>query len=48
MNKGQLLLRKAKKIIPGGNQLLSKRSEIFLRDCGQLIIKKLKAAKFGT
>ena len=27
---GQKLLKKAKKIIPGGNQLLSKRSEIFL------------------
>ncbi len=30
MNKGQKLLKKAKKIIPGGNQLLSKRSEMFL------------------
>ena len=30
MNKGQQLLKKAKKIIPGGNQLLSKRSELFL------------------
>ena len=29
-NKGQKLLSKAKKFIPGGNQLLSKRSEIFL------------------
>ncbi|MDC6477649.1 aminotransferase class III-fold pyridoxal phosphate-dependent enzyme [Candidatus Pelagibacter sp.] len=29
MNKGQKLLKKAKKIIPGGNQLLSKRAEIF-------------------
>ena len=32
MNKGQKLLRKAKKIISGGNQLLSKRSEIFLTE----------------
>ena len=29
-NIGQTLLNKAKKIIPGGNQLLSKRSEFFL------------------
>jgi len=29
-NSGQKLLNKAKKIIPGGNQLLSKRSEFFL------------------
>ena len=29
-NLGQKFLKKAKKIIPGGNQLLSKRSEIFL------------------
>ena len=32
MNRGQKLLKKAKKIIPGGNQLLSKRSEMFLPD----------------
>ena len=30
INIGQKLLKKAKKIIPGGNQLLSKRSEMFL------------------
>ena len=29
---GQKLLKQAKKIIPGGNQLLSKRSEMFLPD----------------
>ena len=29
-NSGAELWRKAKKIIPGGNQLLSKRSEQFL------------------
>ena len=29
MNKGQKILKTAKKIIPGGNQLLSKRSEMF-------------------
>ena len=31
-NKGQKLWKKAKTIIPGGNQLLSKRSELFLPD----------------
>ena len=30
INRGEKLLRKAKKVIPGGNQLLSKRSERFL------------------
>ncbi len=30
INKGEKLLRKAKSLIPGGNQLLSKRSERFL------------------
>ena len=30
LSKSQKLLKKAKKIIPGGNQLLSKRSEMFL------------------
>lgn len=32
MNKGQLLYKKAKFLIPGGNQLLSKRPEMFLPD----------------
>jgi len=32
MNKGTELWNKAKKIIPGGSQLLSKRSELFLPD----------------
>ena len=32
MSKGQKLWKKAKKIIPGGNMLLSKRSEMFLPD----------------
>ena len=30
MSKGQKLWRRARKIIPGGNMLLSKRSELFL------------------
>ncbi|MBI5223485.1 aminotransferase class III-fold pyridoxal phosphate-dependent enzyme [Candidatus Micrarchaeota archaeon] len=32
MNSGQELWKKAKKLIPGGSQLLSKRSEMFLPD----------------
>ena len=46
MNKGQNLYRKAK-IIPGGNQFLSKRPEMFLPDQWPAIIKKQKDAKFG-
>ena len=30
LDKGPKLWEKAKKLIPGGNQLLSKRSELFL------------------
>ena len=42
MNKGQKLLNKAKKIIPGGNQLLSKRSEMFLPGYWPTYYKKAK------
>ncbi len=45
MNKGQILLKKAKKIIPGGNQLLSKRSEIFLPGVWPTYYKKAKGYK---
>jgi len=45
MNKGQKLLKKAKKIIPGGNQLLSKRSEIFLPGMWPTYYKKAKGCK---
>ena len=45
MNKGQQLLKKAKKIIPGGNQLLSKRSEIFLPGLWPNYYKKAKGCK---
>ena len=46
--KGQKLWIKAKKIIPGGNMLLSKRSEMFLPDLWpSYFSKKLKAVKFG-
>ena len=30
INLGQKLLKEAQRVIPGGNQLLSKRSEMFL------------------
>lgn len=45
MNKGQKLLDKAKKIIPGGNQLLSKRSELFLPGHWPTYYKKAKGCK---
>ena len=45
MNTGQKLLKKAKKIIPGGNQLLSKRSEIFLPGFWPVYYKKAKGCK---
>ncbi len=45
MNKGQQLLKEAKKIIPGGNQLLSKRSEIFLPGFWPTYYKKAKGCK---
>lgn len=45
MSKGQKLLKRAKKIIPGGNQLLSKRSEIFLPGQWPSYYKKAKGSK---
>lgn len=42
LNKGQTLLKKAKEIIPGGNQLFSKRSELFLPDLWPAYYKKAK------
>mgnify|MGYP001300972826 CR=1 FL=1 len=45
MNKGQKLLIKAKKMIPGGNQLLSKRSELFLPGLWPTYYKKAKGCK---
>ena len=41
-NKGQELWNKAKKIIPNGNMLLSKRPELFYLTDGQLTIQKAK------
>ena len=45
VNTGQKFLIKAKKIIPGGNQLLSKRSEIFLPDQWPNYYKKAKGCE---
>ncbi len=45
MNKGQALLKKAKKIIPGSNGLLSKRSEMFLPGLWPAYYKKAKGCK---
>ena len=46
MNKGQLLLRKAKKIISWRKStFIKKEVKYFSRDCGQLIIKKAKGCK---
>lgn len=44
-NSGQKLWEKAKRIIPGGNQLLSKRSEIFLPDLWPSYYKTAKGCE---
>lgn len=44
-NKGTLLWSEAKKIIPGGSQLLSKRSEMFLPTNWPAYFKKAKGVK---
>lgn len=43
-NTGQKLWRKAKKLIPGGNQLLSKRAEMFLPEQWPAYYSKAKGA----
>jgi glutamate-1-semialdehyde aminotransferase len=45
MGKGQDLYRKAKKLIPGGNQLLSKRPEMFLPDNWPAYYKKARGCE---
>ena len=45
LNSGQLLWHKAKKIIPGGNQLLSKRPEMFLPDIWPTYYSKAKGCE---
>ena len=42
---GQKLWKKAKKIIPGGNQLLSKRAELFLPDYWPAYYKRAKGCE---
>ena len=44
-NSGQNLWKRAKEIIPGGNQLLSKRSEIFLPNHWPSYYKKAKGCE---
>ena len=45
MGKGQKLWKKAKKIIPGGNMLLSKRAEMFLPNQWPAYFSKAKGCK---
>ena len=45
MGKGQELYKKAKKLIPGGNMLLSKRPEMFLPDQWPAYFSKAKGCK---
>ena len=45
MNKGQKLYKKAKKLIPGGTMLLSKRPEIFLPEFWPSYFSKSKGSK---
>ena len=45
MGKGQDLYKKAKKLIPGGNMLLSKRPEMFLPDQWPAYFSKAKGCK---
>ena len=42
MNKGQKLWKRAKDIIPGGNMLISKRSDFLLPDYWPSYYKKAK------
>ena len=44
-NKGARLWKEAKKIIPGGNQLLSKRAEMFLPELWPAYYKKAKGCR---
>ena len=48
MKKSQKLYSKAKKLIPGGTQLLSKRPEMLPLTNGRLITKKQRVAKSMT
>lgn len=48
MKKGPTLYKKAKKIIPGGTMLLSKKPELFLPDNWPSYFKKAKGTKIWT
>ena len=48
MKKGQKLYRKAKRIIPGGTMLLSKRPELFLPEMWPSYFSKAKGCKVWT
>ena len=48
MKKGQDLYKKAKKLIPGGTMLLSKRPEMFLPDNWPAYFSKAKGCKIWT
>ncbi len=48
MSQGSKLWRRSKKIIPGGNMLLSKRSEMFLPDNWPSYFSKAKGCKVWT
>ena len=45
---GQDLYRKARKLIPGGTQLLSKRPEMLLPEQWPSYFAKAQGAQFGT
>ena len=47
MGKGQELYKKAKRLIPGGTMLLSKRPEMFYRINGRLISARRKDVRYG-
>ena len=45
MGKGQKLWNRAKRVIPGGNMLLSKRAEMFLPDQWPAYFSKAKGCE---
>ena len=45
VERGQELYRKAKKLIPGGTQLLSKRPEMFLPEAWPVYYSKAKGCR---
>ena len=47
-SKGPKLYSRAKRLIPGGTQLLSKRPEMFAPDIWPAYYEKLKVAESGT